>query len=333
MTTMLTTKLITTLLAGALLAACTTSGKKTAGEGDLAKSTGESVVQQQGRTEPVVSQHERKYWLDMRQSKGILPRIDGALATGEATAALDLARGYLAKHPGEPRAMMALSAALVMNRSYDLAAYYAGLVEKQQPGNAAALNVKGMAAMLTPKARLADFQKAIGFFQAALDADATHVAAGLNLGSLYLELGNAKAAGEVFAKTVQRCDDCTAALMGHGIAMARSQQKEKAVKSFEAVLARHGRHTGAMYQLALVYKNGYNDRKKAEKYLFQILAEKSPADQYAKERAQTVLRVLKGEASSEERTMIAEDEGETAPAAAKEDKNDAELLMTGSEFD
>lgn len=315
MTRMLTQLIFSTLALSSLTACATFGGSKVADERLNNKSV---VVQQGSRSEPVVSGHDRRYWLDMRQSKGLLPKMSGALATGEATAAIEVAREYLAKRPGDADALTMMATALAMSKNYELAAYYASLVEKARPGDAVALNIKGMAVMLQNKARMADFKKAQGYFQRAFDADHAQIASGLNLGALQLETGNAGGAAQTFSEVGKRCGNCTVALMGYGIASSRSKSFAAAKGAFEAVLKKNPIHAGALYNLALVHKNGYNNKKQAEKYLDQLLADSRIKDPSARERAQTVLRSVKAEASTDERTMIADDA----------DANDAELLMT-----
>ena len=61
--------------------------------------------------------------------------------------------------------------------------------------------------------------------------------------------------------------------------------------AFEAVLSKNSHHAGALYNLALVYKNGYHDRTKAEKYLFALLNESRTKNVALREKAQVVLRI------------------------------------------
>lgn len=319
---------ISLALALTMLAACTTTGKAPSSS----SKTQLPVVQQAGQADPVVASRDRQYYLDLRQAKGILSRIDGSLATGEAQAAVDLSRNYLAKNPGDARALTALAAALALTRRYDLASYYATLAERAQPGNPAALNIKGVARMLMPKARMADFQAAMSYFQQAFDADQGQIAPGLNLGNLYLETGNPKAAVAIFKRTADRCGDCVAAMMGYGVASSRSRDFGAAVKAFETVLDRSAKHPGALYNLALVYKNGYNKPKQAETYLDMLLNESKTKDVAMRERAQTVLRMMKGEASKEERVLAKDDQEEDPQTAPVSDTDDAEMLMKSSDF-
>lgn len=328
-----TTVIITSAL---LVSACTTFGRKAQSGDDDGTATAldqSSVVVQAGQKNPVASEHDRNYWLDMRQSKELLPKMQGALATGEHEAAVGIAKAYLAKHPGDVKALAILASALVVSRKYELAGYYASLLERAQPGHPVALNVKGMATMLKPKARAAEYQVAKAYFEEAFKTG-TEVAAGLNLGNLHLELGNPAAAAGIFDQVVERCGRCTAGLMGLGVTASRSRNFAKAESAFQEVLKKNPNHAGALYNMALVQKNGYNNAKEAEKYLFAVLNDSRTRNAQIKERAQTVLRMIKGEATAEEKAMIAdEDDHEAAPQGEQGtgDERDAELLMTGAE--
>ena len=296
-----------------------------------------AVVTQVSRQEPLLSGHDRQYWLDLRQAKQLMPKLQGALATGESEAGVQLARAYLVKRPGDPQGLTMLASALAMTKNYELADYYAMLAERAQTGNAAALNLRGLALMLGSNRKVADYQRAQEFFRQSFESDPTQIAAGLNAGALALEFGNPEAAAATFQSVVQRCDHCISGLMGLGLAKARTGKAADAVSAFQEVLNKKSNHPQALYNLALVYKNGYNDSKQAEKYLFALLNDSKTKNVALRERAHTVLRMIKGEASREERTMMVEDEvpqsgGEAVKEASLGDERDAELLMTGSEM-
>jgi tetratricopeptide (TPR) repeat protein len=324
-------------MAALLAAGCTSVGPGARDEA-LAptKDGGATVVIQPGQEEPVVATHDRQYYLQQRRSKDPGQRLRGSLATGEAEAAIQLAKARLAKQPGDVEALTMLTSALALTKNYTLAAYYAGQLQRLQPGSPVALNIKGLAVMLSPKARLGDFKTAVGYFQEAFSADESQIAPGLNLGNLQLELGNAAAAAETFSQVAGRCGQCVAGLMGEGIALARSREYKKAEAAFQAVLSKRPNHAGALYNLALVYRNGYNNPKQAEKYLYSVLNDSHTKNVALKERAQVVLRMIKGEATRAERTEMADDEAPAAQAGketVKDDPKDAELLMTGAAGD
>jgi thioredoxin-like negative regulator of GroEL len=315
----------------AALSACTTfgGGKKTSEALDAAP--GHAVVQQIAKKDPVASEHPRSYWLAMRQKKGMFPKLRGALATGEAEPAAQLARGILKKRPGDPDAMSLLAAALVLQKQYELAAYYAGLVEKARPNDPVALNIRGLAAVHGPSRRPADYQRALQLFHAAAEGDASQVAPVLNMASLMLELGNAKGALGAFETAASRCDRCTAALMGVGLSASRAREFAKAKAAFADVLAKNPSHAGALYSLALVYRNGYNDKKQAEGQLYALLNDQRVKDAVVRERAQVLLRMMKGEATAEERLAASSDDDGESQVGKAQDAKDAELLMTDAE--
>ena len=307
--------------AATLLSGCTTFGRSSA-QSDQLIQEGSPLVIQVGHDNPEVSPHERAYWLQQRQGKSILGRMNGNLATGEAENAVLLAKARLAEHPGEAQALGLLVSALVMARNYEMANYYASMLEQVQPGSAIALNAKGLARALAPASKAADYAQAAVYFQQAMDSDQTQVAAGLNLGYLQLEVGNASAAAATFKVVGSRCQNCIASLLGAGIALARSRQFPAAVSVFNDILSQRPNHAVALYNLALVYKNGYNNKAKAEAYLVAVLRDSRTQDRALRDRAQLVLRQLKGQASSSERIQMAADESVG--------NQDADTLMTAA---
>lgn len=314
----------------ALSLGCVTLGKRTVSDQSDHQATANQVVAQPGQSEAVFSNKPREYWLSLRQSKQLLTRFSGALATGEAEEAVTLARSHLAKNPGDIQGLRFLAAALALNQKYELAEFYAGLVESQQPGDAFALNIRGIATMVRPKNRFLDYKRAEDYFARAFAADSRLIAAGLNLGSLRLELGDAKAALATFETVTQQCGGCSAGFMGQGIAASRTREFAKAKSAFEAVLAKNPRHAGALYHLALVYKNGYNDKKQAERHFLALLNDKGrKVDAYMKERANSALRAMKGEKNIEDRVMVAEG----ATPDSSDEASDADLLMSSAEME
>ena len=305
--------------AASLLSGCTTFGRSSV-QGDQLIQDGSPVVIQVGHDNPEVSPHERAYWLQQRQGKNFLVRMNGNLATGEAENAVLLAKARLAEHPGEAQALGMLVSALIMARNYELANYYASMLEQVQPGSAIALNAKGLARALAPASKAADYAQAAIYFQQAMDGDQTQVAAGLNLGYLQLEVGNASAAAATFKVVAGRCQNCIASLLGAGIALARSRQFPAAVAVFNDILSQRPNHAVALYNLALVYKNGYNNKVKAESYLVSVLRDSRTQDRALRDQAQLVLRQLKGQASGSERIQMAE--------AESVGNQDADALMT-----
>ena len=316
---------VAVIMAATAASGCTTLGHSTA-DGDVNNSMNTTVVTQVGSKSPVVAGKDRNYWLEMRQKKDLKARTIGSMATGESEAAVGFAKARLAKNPGDADALTQLAAALALTRNYELASYYATLADRVRPGNAETLNVRGLAAMLTPSARMSDFRTAAGFFQQAMDADSKQIAPGLNLGNLYLELGNATAAVSVFEQVVSRCGSCNAGLVGLGVAQRRTGKYDAALATFKSILKKNPNHSAALFNISMVYNNGLNNRKEAEEALHKLLASSDSKDADLRKKAHTALRRLKGEADSEDRSQMAD-------SPAVDEGGDAELLMSSSEFE
>jgi tetratricopeptide (TPR) repeat protein len=287
-----------------------------------------TVVTQGGRSDPVAASKGTNYYIDLRsKSKDALLKMHGALATGEYEAAEDLARAYLRRKPGHYGATAILASSLVMAKKYDLAAYYATLLLKMNPADGTALNIKGIAKMLAAGNGMSDYRKALRLFQASFAAEGVQIASGLNMGHLYLELGNSSDAQRVFLETKKRCQGCAASGLGYGIASARLEQYKLARESLEEVLEKFPDHPRALYHLALVHRNGYNDRDQAQELLSELIKTHDGKSIMA-ERAHTLLRMMKGESD----TKIAKKRAEPK-VIPQQNPEDARLLMTGSNFE
>ena len=200
-----------------------------------------------------------------------------------------------------------------------MAAYYAKQLERRSPGHPGALNIRGLAILLTPNNRVKDFQHAATLFREAF-ASEEEIAAGMNLGHLALELGDAAEAKDVFAEVRRRCNECNAGVLGYGIASSRLRDFEGARKALQTILAKSPSHSRALFHLAIIERNGFNNNKMASEHLEKLLASSSKRNLDLKERAQTVLRVINGEATTQERQSLANSESEG--------EGDAELLMS-----
>ncbi len=294
--------------------ATTSSNEKDNKTGLFGDEEREVVVQRIGQRNTIVSPYGKNHWYEARQSKNTsIKRIQGMLATGESLNAERAARNYLEKNPGHPEALMALSAALAHSGQYDLAGYYARLVAKKIPNNSRSQNIEALSILMKAK-NMSDYRRAEQLFQSAFDGNSNEIAAGLNLASMYLEVGNAGNAATIFEQASNRCDRCAAAELGLGIAKMRLNQFKSAVGHLERASKNPIEKSKALYYLALTYKNGLNAPKKAEESLRTLLAEGSSKDGATLRLGHTLLRKIKAERSKKE-SMIA------ARKAAKENKS------------
>jgi len=318
---------------------CTTLFKKSGDSASLnrtkgAESSGDVVVHQPQLKNPVISPYSRDYWLSIRDgSKPGVRQMYAILATSDWQGAISHARAYLKKNPGDVDALMVMAAAQALGKRYDLAGYYAKLVEKASPGHTDALNIMGLTETVGSSNRYADYKKAMDLFQQSHDGSSRQIAAGMNLAHLQLELGNAQAARQTFAAVVSRCSECTPALLGYGVASSRSKDFAAAEDAFNKILRKNPNHSAAAFHLALVNKNGYNKKQRAEQLLQSIIANTAITDRYVKERAGAVLRQIKAE---QDRTALAAD-GKAVKSPGSKDDDEAMandmLIMSSGEID
>lgn len=230
------------------------------------------VVQKAGSKLPILSPYGKKHWYEARQSaKSEIKRIQAILATGDYRSAEKSARVYLEKMPGDLDGLTVLSSALAMRGKYQLAAYYAKLISKKMPNNAYSLNLQGLA-ILMQASHMSEYKRAQKLFRQSFENSNKEIAAGLNLGNLYLDLGNVSAALGIFEETSNRCNNCTPALLGYGIAAKSLRKYPEAQDSFESILEKEPNNPHALVYLAEVYDRGLNDRNNAIKFLNKAIA-------------------------------------------------------------
>lgn len=181
-----------------------------------------------------------------------------------------IARNQLSQSPGEPPAMLALAASLLLMRRIELANYYASrLAENPSAEQASAKNIKGIASMLLAMgtARNEEMDQAAAIFRDALTTSGSQVAAALNLGELELMRGRINDAIAAFDDAANRCNDCRPALYGGGMAALRGRQFDAARTRFKAIVANNDADEFAHYQLALTDYYGFQDNDAAARRL------------------------------------------------------------------
>jgi hypothetical protein len=234
-------------------------------------------------------------WLELKKTeKNEIRKMHAMLATGGSLDAEREARNYLQAKPGDIDGILVLASALAQSRQYELADYYAQLLEKNPQTKAHALNIRGLALLLNADSEV-EYRAAQNELLAAHKANSRQIAAGLNLGTLYLEIGNASAATGIFQETSVRCSKCQPALLGYGIASLRSQKYKDAESAFEELLGKNKNDAMATYHLALTYLLGSKNKTKAEATLKRLLQDDTQGSSDLRQRAQVVLKKIKGD--------------------------------------
>ena len=294
-------KTVGALTLAALFGACTTvksANDATIDQQEVSGSNARSshsfeMVQQSNTNHEMLSKLTREQWVAIRKSsKDQELKLFSTLGTREWSVAAQDARETLKKKPKDLASLIVLATSLAMQKNYNLAAYYADLIEKDYPGRAEALNIKALAIINRPRITMRDHREAIQFLRQAFDENGTEVAAGLNLGHLYLELGSPEQALDIFKVTVQRCGNCEIGLLGLGISASRLGQYKEAETSFSKILRKTPNHPQALYRLALIAHYGYNKTSDAKSYLTKLLAESSDQEKELKRRANFLLRSI-----------------------------------------
>ncbi len=274
------------------------------------------VQQTSGRD--ILRKLDRETWVDIRNStKDEYIRLYATLGTGEWDVAISDARAYLQKQPKDEVALTVLSLGLAMKKNFSLAAYYARLLNSYHPGNPEVYNILGLAEMNKPGATVDDYRTAMKHFQTAFDASSQQVASGLNLGHLQLEMGNAASARDTFEAVVSRCNGCTEAALGQGIALSRTGEFAKAEQAFRMVQAKEPHSAYARYYLAMVAKYGRNDSKEAMSQLTALLEDPETKNVDMERKANFMLRRIQAQVYSRPKdTDLADQRAKATPAKA-----------------
>ena len=248
-------------------------------------------VQHTGVNGDVMSHVSRSQWVQLKKSSSSeVDKLYANLGAHAFDVAVSDARNYLVKHPKSLEGLTVLATGLAMTGKYQLASYYAGLIDQYHPGQAIAMNIKALSVLRQPNIQISDYRKAISYFREGMSRSGFEVASALNLGHVYLSMGNSKNALEVFRTARDRCKACAVSLLGEGTALVRQKQYRRAKVAFNQVLKKDKQNLEAHYRLALVALNGENDPSSAKRHLEVVLAHPKDDRLDLKRRANVLLR-------------------------------------------
>jgi tetratricopeptide (TPR) repeat protein len=273
--------------------ACTTGKKHSNDESLLSASGKDAITVQQGSNGKIVmSPNSQSQWVTLRKnSKSEDVKLFSGLAAGQGAVAEKEARAYLLKNPGSFSGLYVLAASLYMQKRYDLSGFYAQELQRLYPDSAEALNLRALSISLSTT-DIGNHQLALKLFDEAASKSSDEIAALLNKGHLLLELGNTGTAQETFTQAKIRCHGCAEANLGLAIAESRLGQFDKSKANLEQILKSDPDHPEALYHLALIHKNGFNDIKGAKKTLNKLVAKQSSSYRDIKERGSSLLHNL-----------------------------------------
>ncbi|SMF32263.1 tetratricopeptide repeat protein [Pseudobacteriovorax antillogorgiicola] len=297
----------------------------------------------------ILSELNRDQWINIRKtSNSDQMKLYSSLGTREWDVAINDARAYLENHPKDMVALQVLSIGLAMKQNFSLSAYYSRLIEKYHPGQLETANIQGLAILNQPGATFADFRRAMVKFEEAFEGNNREVASGLNLGHLHLEMGNGAAARDVFKIVQNRCGNCTAALLGFGVASSRIKDYEESKEAFETILDRDPDNLQAKYYIAIIENYGFQKKEKAVKILADVVDDKSTNDLDIKRRANFLMRRLEAQIYSEKKlreinldhdedakdsAIVFQDEDEEASGTAEQEDISPSGIQSGGQSD
>jgi tetratricopeptide (TPR) repeat protein len=298
------------------LNSCVTTSDSTNATGDTSVVKSESsVLVAAGFSQPQMAPKSQADFRADTSSKNPAVRMKALLATGQEKLAIQDARDFLRKNPNDLLGLEIMALGHALMKDFQQASYYANRLISLQESHASAWNILGMATVLEKSAGYDKYRRAIQHFQKSYDYG--HRAAGLNLAEVYLLTGNAQQAQPIYQAITASCSKCVSAHIGAGIAANRLNQYAVAKGSFEKALRLAPGHEKALYHLALTERNGFQNLAGAAKHLEQLIADSS--DLGAKERAQALLRQIKGEVPASDR-VAANKEG--AEIKSQQKRND-----------
>ncbi len=271
-------RLFNFLLIGLLIVGCrtTTSSSTRLSAKSVAEPLVENarVVQPSGGRSTVVTEIAPETWVAMK-SGSPSEQMHAHLFGKRYEEAEKSAREILLSEPRNLEALLVLTNALVATRQFELASWYADVLERWWPERSESLNIRALATLGTADNRLARWMRAAELFRMALVRSPDEVAAALNLGSLHLWMGDDQAALAAFKDAAKRCGGCAAAQIGTANALAHGTQIIPAKEILERVLSSDGSNLEAMFRLAVLYNVGFEDRKNAEETLVKLMSKTS----------------------------------------------------------
>jgi tetratricopeptide (TPR) repeat protein len=265
-----TTLSLLPILSVVLIGGCVTSSQKEVHKPKLPADT--VVVMQSGHSKPIMTSMSRSSFVSIHnQSKDPLVKMQASMAAGETKTAITEAKNHLLNHPRNAAALNVLIAAYSLDKKYQLSLMYAQIFESFHRPSALSLNAHGLALLNQPNLTILDYRRAVKFFEKSFAEGSNEVAAGLNLGSVYLELGDSEKAQDTFETVRGRCNDCHPALMGAAVASTRNRKFSQAKNILSIILKSNPKDAEALYRLAIVQQNGFDDIKGAKKSLKSLL--------------------------------------------------------------
>jgi tetratricopeptide (TPR) repeat protein len=224
------------------------------------------------------------------QAKG--DSLDDYIAVGDWVGAEEQARKRLKAEPGNRAVLKKLTIAMAAQGKYHEAAAYAEFMLGKFGQDADALNILGTCQFLAEGDLFLIRQRALGLLKEAYKKSEKNVAAGINLGTMLVETGQAKAAVKFLPKVHKACGGCRVA----GTALARAYvgagEFKKADEILKRIVSAEPRNFEVLYLLAVVNMDGLGDLDKAKDYLENIQENGPKSDSKMQTRVRKLVKEI-----------------------------------------
>ena len=234
-----------------------------------------------------MSARQKLWFSDVRSRDPSMASMLETIGKQDWVAGIEQAKRILKKDPFNSLCFLVLATAYARQDDWEKARFYAKKILQSSPGHVAASNIMGLYKTKEAKT-LADYRAAIRWFLKSFKGSSGELASGLNLGYLYLSLGDHHGAAAVFKEVYARCQQCSAGALGMGIALRRAGRVGEARRLFGQVVEAHPNAPTAWYQLALIFRTEDKNYSKSSQYLKKILENQSIRDGELLEKARIV---------------------------------------------
>lgn len=228
-----------------------------------------------------------------------------SLAKGDWKGAAEDARRTLRENPRDEGALMILAMSMYMGNDYDAALYYTDLVKRWYGENADIINLRALLQLATSDGNTVSIRGVAEMFKRAYYVYPHHVASGLNLGYLYIHLGQTQSAKEIFRSVAARCDECSPAMNLLGMSYRLLKQYDEARQVLERAINANSTDFEARYQLAIVDYEGFHDVQEARNILNTIKRDAPRDDRLIRRKADFLLEMISLESEGKGLTSTA----------------------------
>jgi tetratricopeptide (TPR) repeat protein len=214
-------------------------------------------------------------------------RLRMAVSEGRWDQVRLLTQEQLRREPAHPKYFTYLAIAYAALGDLQNAQLYIDLILREDPQNAMALNLAGILTWRKAVV-LEDYRRALALFNLAAQSQDQLYAPRLNMGYMYLRLGNLESALSEFEQTKKKCGDCLPALLGSAITAQRLSRFEQAGEDLKKLLAIDSDHPMANYLMGLQVRLHDKNVEKSYEWFERVL-ESPTADIELHERSRAFL--------------------------------------------